>query len=206
MKREKVRFGQAPRNSLPGSDDAAEATTTTPAQGRVTAVTPTTELASANTESANLADNPLTPKAPELTKTRFSARAKEEKEKKTKNSSAKKIEKANSKPLPETAEEKANEKTQALPLSVSGVDEGKKVKKPKREKGATKERLADKPAAPAAAAPTVAPTANPNLAPTLDSSPSKKTPPPSSNQTTLPGVSNPPPNTPPVTIPPPDSL
>ncbi len=204
VKREKIRFGQAPRNSLPGREGDEDATMTTPVAvqpGTVSAVAPAAEVASAANESANFADNPLSAKAPELTKTRFSARAKEEKEKKAKTLSAKKIEKATAKPLPESAEEKANEKTQALPLSVSGVDEGKKVKKPKREKGAPKERLAEKSTATTTAAPAVAPTANPNLAPTLDATPSNKPQTPSSDQTTLPGITNPPPNTPPVTAP-----
>ncbi len=209
VRREKIRFGQAPRNSLPGSDAAEETTVTSlnpataPTPGTVTV--PQTELASAGNESANLADNPLTPRAPEAVKTRFAARAKEEKEKKAKTVSAKKLEKASAKPLPESAQEKADEKTQALPLSVSGVDESKKVKKPKKVKGAPKERLADKPATPVSAGPAVAPTASPSLAPTLDASPVKKPDTTNSNQTALPGTSNPPPNTPPVTIPPPTS-
>jgi len=204
VKKEKIRFGQAPRNSLPGSDDAdqtAVATSNSPAA--TVGATPSANEIAAN-ESANLADNPLTPKAPEVKKTRFAAKAKEEKAKKATNLSAKSKEKILAKPLPPTAEEKAQEKIQAAPLSVGANDESKKQPKPKKAKDAQKERLSAKPATPAPVAPTVEQTANPKLAPTDQTPPSSK-PKPSSDQTTLPPTSPLPPNTPPVTptVPPP---
>jgi peptidyl-prolyl cis-trans isomerase SurA len=195
VKKEKIRFGQAPRNALPGGGDATEAAVVTPASG---SAAPATEVASASPESANLADNPLTPKAPELKKTRFSARAAEEKAKKANTLSAKAKEKILAKPLPASSEEKATEKIQAAPLSVGANDEAKKQPKPKKVKGQAKERLAEKPATTAPTTPQVEQTANPKLAPTDATPPTNK---PSSDQTTLPGTSNPPPNTPPPTTP-----
>ena len=204
VKKEKVRFGQAPRNALPGSDEQGPTPTTSNggvavASGAGAAGTAPAAGLTANTnESANLADNPLTPKAPELKKTRFSARAAEEKVKKTRTLSAKKKEKVLAKPVAPTAEQTATEKIQSAPLSASGNDEGKKAPKPKKVKGAPKQRLEDQPSKPAAAAPTVAPTVNPNLAPTDATPPSTRTK-PSADTTTLPGVNNPPPNTPSTT-------
>ena len=193
VKKEKIRFGQAPRNALPGSaGDATETAAATPATGAAA------EVAAAGPESANLADNPLTPKAPELKKTRFSSRAKEEKAKKANTLSAKAKEKILAKPVAPSADEKATEKIQAAPLSVGANDESKKPPKPKKVKGQAKERLAEKPATTAPTTPQVEQTANPELAPTDATPPSNK---PSSDQTTLPGTSNPPPNTPPPTTP-----
>ena len=178
VKREKVRFGQAPTHALPG--DNSEATTTT--DGGVIASGAEqprsaglgTAQAAAPVETANLSDNPLTPVAPVRAKTRFAAKEAEVKEKKAKTVSAKQVEKAAATPTPITAEEKAAQQTQAAPLGVAGVDTSKKPKKPKRAKGAPKERLENKPAAAPVAAPTVAPTASPALAPTADTPPSTK--------------------------------
>ena len=180
VKREKVRFGQAPTHALPG--DNSEATPTS--DGGVVAVAGETpgaagigaSPAGTPVETANLNDNPLTPAAPVRTKTRFAAKEVEVKQKKAKVINAKQVEKAAATPTPITAEEKASQQTQAAPLGVAGVDTSKKPKKPKRAKGAPKERLEDKPAAAPVAAPTVAPTASPALAPTADTPPSTKAP------------------------------
>jgi peptidyl-prolyl cis-trans isomerase SurA len=160
MKREKVRFGQAPRNSLPaGLEEAAP----------VTAAAPGAVMASNGTsppESANLNDNPLTPHTDVKQKTRFAAKEPEVKAKKVQVATAKVVEKNAAKPVAETAEQKATEKAQAAPLGVSG-DTSKKPAKPKKVKGQPKQRLEDKPAnaKPAAPAP-VDQTVNPALAPT----------------------------------------
>ncbi len=177
VKREKIRFGQAPTHALPG--DNGEATPTSDG-GVVAAGAPTPGSAGLGTasaapiETANLNDNPLTPAAPVRTKTRFAATEAEVKEKKVKAVNAKQVEKAAATPTPITAEEKATQQTQAAPLGVAGVDTSKKPKKPKRVKGAPKERLENKPAAAPVVAPTVAPTASPALAPTADTPPSTK--------------------------------
>ncbi len=162
-KREKIRFGQAPRNSLPVGATEATATATADAP----AVAPGAVMASngASNESANLQDNALTPQAPVQKKTRFSAQQKAQKEKKANTVTAKQAEKVIAKPVAMTAEEKAAAQTQAAPLGLAG-DTVKKPKKPKKVKGAPKTRLEDKPAAPKPVAPTVEQTANPALAPT----------------------------------------
>ena len=185
VKREKVRFGQAPTHALPG--DSGEATAT--ADGGVVATAGENPGAAgtgaagigaspvpAPVETANLNDNPLTPVAPVRTKTRFAAKEAEVKEKKAKTVNAKQVEKAAATPTPITADEKVAQQTQAAPLGVAGVDTSKKPKKPKRAKGAPKQRLEDKPVAAPVVAPTVAPTASPALAPTADTPPSTKTP------------------------------
>ena len=177
VKREKVRFGQAPTHALPG--DNSEATPTSDGGVVAAGESPSAagigaSAAGTPVETANLNDNPLTPAAPVRTKTRFAAKEVEVKEKKAKTVNAKQVEKAAATPTPITAEEKASQQTQAAPLGVAGVDTSKKPKKPKRVKGAPKERLENKPATAPVVAPTVAPTASPSLAPTADTPPSTK--------------------------------
>ena len=239
VRREKIRFGQAPRNSLPGGAEDGTPTTADggvvagnavpgPALGTGAVLAGDADSGAAPVETANLADNPLTPKAPERQKTRFAAKAKEVQENKVAKVSAKQQEKLAAKPEPMTAEQKTSAQVQAAPLGVAGVDAAakpKKVKKPKHIKGqpkaakAPKERLTEKvPSAPIAA-PVVAPTANQALAPT-NLSPAENTPsltddkpsntpktPPAADRTTLPNTVTPPttspnPNGPPGTPPP----
>lgn len=222
IRREKIRFGQAPTTSLPGGAEDATATTADGGvvAGATQAVLPASDAASAAVPvaTANLADNPLTPKAPERQKTRFAAKAKEVQENKVAKVSAKQQEKLAAKPEPMTADQKTSAQVQAAPLGVAGVDAAakpKKVKKPKRVKGqpkpakAPKERLADKAPVAPAPAPTVAPTANPALAPTddLPAGTSTRKPTPSADRSTLPTNVTPPttspnPNGPPATPPP----
>ncbi len=168
-KREKIRFGQAPRNALQGGG-ADEVATTTAAPGAVMASTGSAAAPATDSSSANLDDNPLTPKAPEAKKTRFAATEKIVKAKKIATVSAKKQDKIVATATPMTSEEKTAAAVQAAPLGLNGdmVKNAKQAKKDKkkRKKGAPKERLADKPVAPKPAPATPAPTVNPNLAPT----------------------------------------
>ena len=174
-RREKIRFGQAPRNSLPGG--VAESTdVSAPAPGAP--IAPGAVMASngaASVETANLQDNALTPQAPIQRKTRFSAKAADLKAAKANTVTAKQAEKAIAKPIAVTPEERSAAQTQAAPLGLSG-DTKKKPAKPKRVKGATKKRLEAKPSEPKPVAPTVQQTANPALAPTAVS-PAPATPP-----------------------------
>ena len=104
-----------PRNSL-GGDQADVATPTTSGGASVDGVTgaplaaPVAETASL---SANLADNALTPRAPEAKKTRFAARAAEVKEKKTVAANAKQQEKVLATAAPASADETASKAAQA---------------------------------------------------------------------------------------------
>lgn len=173
-RREKIRFGQAPRIALPGgSDDAATTDTTAAAPGAVMASNGT----SAQPESANLDDNPLTARAPEHAKTRFSAKAAEVKEKKVQGVTAKQTEKTAARPDAMTAEEKAAAAVQSAPLGLAG-DTTKKPEKAPKVKGAPKERFETKPVATKSAPAAVEPTANPALAPTsIPATPTPATPP-----------------------------
>ena len=188
IKREKIRFGQAPRNTLPAGQDEVAVGADTGAVG-LRGTTPATQtpvnaadkvqLPASNTlgslsesssgagsdnGSANLADNALNPRPVEQKKTRFSSRAAEIKQKKATTLNAKKQEKINSTPLAETRTEKVTEQTQAAPLGLAG-DTSKKPAKAKRVKGGKKERLEDKKKVVVAPV-TPDPTASPALAPT----------------------------------------
>jgi peptidyl-prolyl cis-trans isomerase SurA len=167
VKKEKVRFGQAPRNSLPagpeetasGSDvgSGAASASSAPAQAAApgTAIAPLE--ASAQESSSDVGPNPLVTTAPVVGKTRYSDRAKTDAKKKA--VKAKKVkEKAAAAPASASAEEKATQQTQAAPLGLNG-DTAKKKKK-KKVKGAPKERLQDKtpvPKAPLQETPSKAP-------------------------------------------------
>ncbi len=191
IRREKVRFGQAPRNSLPAGSatasvgsDIGGATTLAGQSGSGATIAPGASIASIGTapEIAN-PENPLAeqPTAP-TKKTRFAARPDVPKENAAKALSAKRQEKLNATPVAMTSEEKAAAQTQAAPLGLNGDTTKKKKAKPaKRKKGdpkPDKARLQEKPKEVAAPAPEIAPTANPALAPTADLPASTKTPAP----------------------------
>jgi peptidyl-prolyl cis-trans isomerase SurA len=176
LKREKIRYGQAPRNSLKGgSDDETETTAVSPnaaAPGAVMSsggAAPATDSAA----SADLGDNPLTPAEPAKKKTRYAAKAPEVKAKKAATVTAKAKEKAVAVAAPASTEEKADTQQQAAPLGLAG-DTAKKKKKAKKVKGAPKERLAEKAPVAKPVAPTIDQTANPNLAPTDVPAPAPK--------------------------------
>jgi peptidyl-prolyl cis-trans isomerase SurA len=148
IRREKIRFGQAPRNALP---DAPEETLTPGADQGVGAASASqpTPAESPDAMAANL--EPTASPEPERKKTRYTARqATMEQEK-----AANKVKKAKSKAAAvaptATAEESINEKAQAAPLGLNG-DTGSKKKKTK-VKGAPKERIQEKAPAPPAPAP-----------------------------------------------------
>lgn len=169
IRKEKIRFGQAPRNSIPagsedeqvGIDTGKSSTLTAPG-----AVMSTTGGIVATTQNgADLADNPLAPQAPERKKTRFAATEEQVKAKKAKNVGLKQEEKALAVPVAASTDEKSTQQVQAAPLGLAG-DQLKKKKKLKRVKGAPKERLAEKAPTPKPAPNVIDQTANPRLAPT----------------------------------------
>ena len=170
IRREKVRFGQAPRNSLPvGAEDASVESNVADA-GTGAAIAPGAVMSSqgtASTETANLADNPLAPKAEAKSKTRFAAKSLEVKEKQQKLLTAKQVEKRAAAPTPMSSTEKVETATQSAPLGLEG-DTAKKQKKAKqkRKRGDTKLRLEDKKKVEQPPETVVAPTASPSLAPT----------------------------------------
>jgi peptidyl-prolyl cis-trans isomerase SurA len=157
--REKVRFGQAPRNSLPagpeetlaaGGDQGPGATS-----GSLLDSGPATVAAA---ESENVASNNADPLAPQVVshgKTRYSDRAPTEAATKAAAKAVKVQQKVAETPTPMTAEEKLTQKVQSAPLGL-GADPTAKKKK-KRVKDAPKERLQDKPPAPPAPKPDMTP-------------------------------------------------
>ena len=153
IKREKVRYGQAPRNSLPagpqetaaGTDVGAASASAAVTPGGMMSQAPTTQVASTST---NLTDeDPLAPKAPVVKKSRYSDRAKTEAADKAKKKSTHAQLKAQATPEAMTADEKEAQQLQSAPLGLNG-DTVKKKKKTK-VKGAPKERLQDKTPTPA---------------------------------------------------------
>jgi peptidyl-prolyl cis-trans isomerase SurA len=155
IKREKVRYGQAPRNALPaGGEEATEQGTDVGAGSASAAVTPggimaqpstTTEVAS--TSSSSVSDDPLGPQAAAQKKTRYSDRMKTEAADKAKKKADKAQLKAAATPEAMTSDEKTSQQLQAAPLGLNG-DTVKKQKKVK-DKNAPKERLQDKTVTPA---------------------------------------------------------
>ncbi|MDQ2834708.1 MAG: peptidylprolyl isomerase [Acidobacteriota bacterium] len=213
MKREKVRYGQAPRNSLPpgpqetatGSDTGAGASSVSGTPGALassdapgTAIAPV--AATTQTFSSSDADaDPMTVATVVTGKTRFSDREKAYEAGK-KAAKAKKVkEKVAATPTAETDEEKAAAKVQAAPLGLNG-DTAKKKKRTK-VKGAPKERLQAKPPAPPKAPLDETPSKAPDRGTpaegvfgtgTPTSAPAQKT-----DKTTLPPVTTPAPGAPP---------
>jgi peptidyl-prolyl cis-trans isomerase SurA len=216
IKKEKVRFGQAPRTALQGGateDAQATPAAAAPAPGAVMASVGTAAAVATDStadSNTNLDDNPLNAKAPEGKKTRFAASEPVVRAKKVKAVEAKKEDKIAATATPMSAEEKADTKEQAAPLGLNGdtVANAKKAKKEakKRAKGAPKERLQDKPETKPTPAPAPALTANPKLAPTdIPAQPTQpQTPPnsstpksvPSQSDTTLAPATQPPPGSP----------
>ena len=196
VKREKVRFGQAPQNALPA---APEDVATTAAPAPTAPVSTTLGGVSSDAPAAVPdAENPLSAPAAPRQKTRFAAAARQVKEQKVEVADAKKAEKARATPTPVSTDEKAAQQTQSAPLGLNG-DTSKKPAKPARPEGAPKERLADKPKEAPVTAPTVDQTANPALAPTEDTPVSTRTTAPAQNPNNAP---TPVQNTPQTTLPP----
>jgi peptidyl-prolyl cis-trans isomerase SurA len=159
IRKEKIRFGQAPRNALPvtpaetavaGADlGVSAASGGPPAPGAVAAT-----ISGTTTEAAD--DQPLTP-TEQQKKTRYSDRAPiEDKARRDAAKAAKAKEvAAMHATAPLTAEEQAKEQAQAAPLGLGGDTATKK--KPKKVKGAAKERLQEQAPAPPKAKPEATP-------------------------------------------------
>jgi peptidyl-prolyl cis-trans isomerase SurA len=164
IRREKIRYGQAPNKSLPVGLPS-EATVGTPIAGQApgVAMAPTESTTSTITTGApgENAEAPLAAEEEAPThKTRFASRQQEQTAKVDEAKLNKAEVKATDHPVAATPQEAADEKTRAAPLGLNG-DTVKKPAKPKRKKGDPKNRLQEKPK-PAEPAP-VAPTVNPAL-------------------------------------------
>ena len=188
IRREKIRYGQAPRKSLPaGATQTADNPETPAALGQTTDSTMassepgSTMTSGTGFEANNNNEDPLALKAAPEHKSRFSDREKETEEKRAQDKLARAESKASARPMKATQQESANEKQQAAPLGLNGNTGKKKKAKVKRSKDEPKERLQDKPKPVDTTAP-VAPTVNP----ALGTSPASPAAPKTSDQSTLP--------------------
>jgi peptidyl-prolyl cis-trans isomerase SurA len=159
--REKVRFGQAPRNALP-TGTAETTTENAPLVGQA----PGVAMAQTNSTSISTGtgvdpdDNPLTPQEAPTHKTRLSQRQVQENDAHLQSKLNKADAKAAVRPVKADVQTDASETHQAAALGLNG-DTAKKVKK-KRKKGDPKERLQEK-AKPVDTSQPIAPTVNPAL-------------------------------------------
>jgi len=182
IRREKVRFGQAPRNALPpGPQDTAvgagagEATSTQTGDAG-NAIAPGAAIAppaeSTTQVLSGVGDDPLAPKPATNGKSRYSYRAKTEEADKAARKQAVVKQKAAFTPASATSNEQQDQKQQASPLGLNGDTATKK--KAVRAKGAPKERLQNKPTE----APPAAPPPDPTVSPSLGATPQGITPSP----------------------------
>ncbi len=156
IKREKVRYGQAPRNALPSAP--TEVATAVPSLGSAPADaskalggeapgaamgSPTQSLTTISTGTGADNEDALAPKEGNDKKTRFASRAPQTNEKHAQVKLASAEVKVNKRPTAATAEESADEKVQAAPLGLVDPANKKKVKH-KRSKDQPKERLQEK--------------------------------------------------------------
>jgi peptidyl-prolyl cis-trans isomerase SurA len=152
---EKVRYGQAPRNSLPaGPAEALAAGGDRGAGATSTALPPGTAIAPIAEADISPDAGPLGPKAAAGGKTRFSDQAQPAKPKPTAKAVKAEV-KAAATPAPLSAQEKTKQQLQSAPLGLDGDTATKK--KPVKDKNAPKERLEDKPPAPPAPKPDATP-------------------------------------------------
>ena len=163
IKQEKVRYGQAPRDALPaGAPDVAALPPEDAGQAAPGAAM-VTQPSEQSTVGTDVNADPLAAPAPDVKKTRYSARAKDLKQVRAATQAAKVKEKAAATPTGPTTTEKATAATQAAPLGLNGDTATKK--KPKRVKGAPKERLQEKPVTKPATDDTTVPPVTPPATP-----------------------------------------
>jgi peptidyl-prolyl cis-trans isomerase SurA len=199
IKREKVRFGQAPRNALPagtaqiasGSDTGAGAASAAVTPGGIMQSEPAPGTAIAPTDSAQIASveaDPLAPTVPAQKKMRYSSQAKGISLSKAARRMAGVQEKQQATPIAMTSVEQATTQTQSAPLGLNGDTAPRKKKT--RVKGARKERLQQKAPEPKKPAPEPTPYRTP-------ATPSRPAASPSTDTTTLPPATAPAPGAPP---------
>jgi peptidyl-prolyl cis-trans isomerase SurA len=186
IRREKIRYGQAPQKSLPVGTTISEAGAPLAGQAPGTAIAPTESVTTISTgvgnEDAEEAGADTGPRK----KTRYAGHESETEINDAKSKLAKAEVKATARPIATTPTQTATEKVQAAPLGLNG-DTAKKPKKPKHKKGEAKERMQAAPTKPVETPVAVAPTVNPALA--TGSGATTTTPPPA----TTPASPTPPP-------------
>ena len=178
--REKIRYGEAPEKSLPaGTAETAEGGSIgAPITGQApgVAMSPNESITTITTGTGADEDaaDPFAAAAGAHKKVRFSTFEAQAEEKSAKERLTKAEAKAETRPLPTTPTESADEKVRAQPLGLNG-DTVAKQKRPKHQKGEVKERMTEKPAQPKETPNTVAPTVNPNLATPVPTPPASPT-------------------------------
>jgi peptidyl-prolyl cis-trans isomerase SurA len=186
VRREKIRFGQAPRNSLPAGPEETLANGADQGPGATSSLLPgpapgAAMMSPGQSASASDEDPLAASEAPAKGKTRYSDRAPIEAKAKAAEKAARIKQKAAAAPAPMTAEEKTVQDLRNAPLQTP-AETGKK----KKVKGAPKERLQEKAPAP----PAPKPEANPIPPKSVrDNGEPVVTPPP--NPSTLPPVTAP---------------
>jgi peptidyl-prolyl cis-trans isomerase SurA len=139
-KKEKIRFGQAPRETLPSGDtkqvDVDAGATAGPGQQVAANTPPANAVALTNAEGNVISDSTDTEKK---TKARFSDRMKEPKQKQEQQKAARKKQKFV--PPTETPEQVAQDKQDQAALGLAG--DTTKKKKPAPVKGGPKRRMGD---------------------------------------------------------------
>ena len=155
IKREKIRFGQAPQNSLPVGPEETATTGADQGTGATsTELRSTTTPAESTSNVASSDADPLGPVAAAPRKTRFSDRAATESVTKAATKAAKVKQKALETPTPMSSDEKVTQNVQNSALGLAGDNSKKKKAK---VKGAPKERMQDKAPAPPAPKPLATP-------------------------------------------------
>jgi peptidyl-prolyl cis-trans isomerase SurA len=156
--KEKIRFGQAPRSSLPATTEETLAPGSDQGTGgaAVGLPAPGAVLATLDQSAAVVSDDqPLTP-AEARKKTRYSDRAPIEDKARRDEKAAKAKELAAAAAAAQPPEEQVRQKVQNAALGLGG-DTATKKKKQRRAKGEAKERLQEKPPVPPAAKPEATP-------------------------------------------------
>jgi peptidyl-prolyl cis-trans isomerase SurA len=175
--REKIRYGEAPEQALPkGTAETAEgAAIGAPITGQApgVAMSPTDSTTTITTGTGADEDNadPFANQSGPRKKVRFANFEAQAEERNAKEKLTKAEAKAETRPVPITPTENADEKLRAQPLGLNGDTVAKK-KKAKHKKGELKERFEEKPKEPKETPNTVAPTVNPDLATPAPSNPS----------------------------------
>jgi peptidyl-prolyl cis-trans isomerase SurA len=181
--REKIRFGEAPEQALPNgtAETAVGGSVGAPITGQAPGVAMSSNESITTITTGTGADedaaDPFASRTGTQKKVRFSSFEAQAEEKSAKEKLTKAEAKAETRPLPTTPTENADEKLRAQPLGLNG-DTVAKQKKPKHQKGEVKERMTEKPAQPKETPNTVAPTVNPNLATPVPPAPSTASPTP----------------------------
>ncbi len=175
IRREKIRFGQAPEKSLSqtsteiASDNSTGSAVSGSAPGQILASdedADSTITTGSGEEDQGLAD-PFAPKAVPHKKFRYSDLESEAQERHDKKMLAEAEAKAKMRPIIATPKESASEKVQSAPLGLSGdTVHKKKIKHPKRPKNQPKVRMTEAPKQKKqqqVTPNTIAPTVNPEL-------------------------------------------